>query len=302
MKAMVKSKASVFLLCSMVLMWGLGYPINKIGLSYTSPTHFIEWRFCIGTVAMFLIAAATKNLIFPHLKDLPMIFAIGLFQMGITLNLSNFGLSLVDAGKATFLVFATSIWIIPFSIPLTKRIHWLEVIAFCIGALGVVILITPWENQIGIGNIALLLASISWSIGILCARYMKWHRPSLQLLPWQLLLATLCTIALAFVQGVPFMPHTLNPIFIGTLLYTGILSIAIGYWAMIIVSRDVSPAIVSLGLIFTPVISLIVSLFFLHEEVSATLMIGVTLITVGVLFHIYSEWRTRKLLQLYEKV
>ena len=251
---------------------------------------------------MFLIAAATKNLILPRLKDLPIIFAIGLFQMAITLNLSNYGLSLVGAGKTTFLVFATSIWIIPFSIPLTKRIHWLEVLAFCIGASGVVLLIAPWESQTWIGNIALLLASVSSSIGILCARYMKWHRPSIQLVPWQLLLATICTIAVASFQGVPLMPNTFNPVYIGTLLYTGILSIAIGYWAMIIVSRDVSPAIVSLGLVFTPVISLIISVLFLHEETSVDLIIGVILITMGVLFHIYSEWRSRKLLQLYEKV
>ncbi len=287
----------------MVLMWGLGYPINKIGLSYTTPTHFIEWRFIVGTMTMFLIAAATKNLVIPRFKDLPIIFAIGLFQMAITLNLSNFGLSLVGAGKTTFLVFATSIWIIPFSIPVTKRIRWLEVIAFCIGASGVAILIAPWEiHQTWMGNISLLLASISWSIGILCARYMKWHRPSLQLLPWQLLLATACTMAIAYFQGVPLMLNTLNPVFIGTLLYTGILSIAIGYWAMIIVSRDISPAIVSLGLVFTPIISLIISLFFLHERVSAALIFGVVLITMGALLHIYSEWRTKKLLQLYEKV
>ena len=303
----MKKNRIVFLLCALVSMWGLGFPINKIGLSYTSPMLFIEWRFFISTIAMFIIATATKNLIIPHLKDLPMILTIGLFQMAITMNLSNYGLSLVGAGKATFLVFATSIWIIPFSIFLTKRMIWLDVLSFFIGALGVLILITPWKidwhnHKIWIGDITLLLASISWSIGILCARFMKWHRPSLQLLPWQLLLASLCTAVLAYCEGLSFFPQSSDPIFISTLLYTGILSIAIGYWAMLIVSKELSPAAVSLGLVFVPIVSLIISLLFLHEEISSTLIVGVSFIILGSLFHVYSERKSKKILQLYEKL
>lgn len=303
----MKKNRIIFLLCALVSMWGLAYPINKIGLSYTSPTHFIEWRLFISTITMFIIAAATKNLIIPHLKDLPMILAVGLFQIAITLNLTNFGISLVGAGKATFLVFATSIWIIPFSIFLTKRMIWLDVLSFFIGAIGVLIVINPWKidwhnHNIWIGDITLLLASIFWSIGILCARFMKWHRSSLQLLPWQLLLASLCTAILAYCEGLSFFPQSSDPIFISALLYTGILSTAIGYWAMLIVSKELSPAIVSLGLVFVPIVSLIISLLFLHEEISSTLIVGVSFIILGSLFHIYSERKSKKILQLFEKL
>jgi drug/metabolite transporter (DMT)-like permease len=288
-------------------MWGLGYPLNKIGLKYTSPTNYIELRFVIATIAMFIIVIASRNFVIPKLRDLPIVIAVSFFQIVLTMNLSNFGLSLVDAGKATFIVFTTSIWLIPLSALLNRRLSRMDRLALGIGTVGVIFLISPWEihwgdTQTWIGDISLLMASLFWSIGILCARHMKWHRSSLQLLPWQLLFASFCTIIFAYVRGVDFKPDQLNFILIGTLVYSGALSIAIGYWAMILVSKNLSPSIVSLGLIFVPIVSLIFSVIFLNEVVSRNLIVAVIFIIAGVLLHIYSERKSKKHIQLYEKL
>jgi len=303
----MKSKGPFLTLLIMVLIWGLGYPINKIGLSYTSPTNFVELRFLIATIAMFIIVMLSKNLVLPTRRDLPIILVVPFFQIALTMNLANYGLSLVSPGRATFLVFCTSIWIIPLSVVIHKRINKYDCLALFFGIVGVLVLISPWnidwkQRDVWIGDISLLLASMFWSIGILCARFMKWHRPSIQLLPWQLLFATLLTVAFAYSQGIGIMPPTLNLTFINSLLFTGILSISIGYWAMIYVSKYVKPSWVSLGLLCVPVISLIVSYLFMNEEISLSFIISIVLISVGVLFHIYSERNDIKHIQLYEKL
>ncbi len=274
----------------MILIWGLSWPINKIGLSYTSPTNFIELRFFLGTIAIFLIALFSKNLVLPRRKDLPIILTMGIFQMALLLILATYGLSIVPAGKATFLTYSTSIWIIPLAALLDRKIGALEILSFCIGASGVVLMIEPWKSPSTLlGDFALFLAAISWSIGILCARHLKWHRPLLQLLPWQLLVATVITIVFAYSIGVDFLPNTLDITFIGTLVYTGIIAIAIGYWIMILVSSKLSPSMTSLGILFVPIISLIISCIFLDEKITLNLILSITLIITGVLIHIYSE-------------
>ena len=251
----------------------------------------MELRFVIGTLAMFLIAWISKHLKVPSKRDLPIIFAVGLFQMAVMMNLANYGLSLVVAGQATFLAFTVSVWIIPISAFLARRISCLEGLSFFLGILGICCLIQLWNiggSDTWKGYLVLLLSAFSWAVGILCARHMKWHRPPIQLLPWQLLLATVCTLAIAQFQGIPLLPNTVDPIFIGSLLYTGVISIAIGYWILILVGKHLSPAIASLGLLFVPILALCISMLFLREQISLSVVGGVVLLTLGSLIHIYS--------------
>lgn len=290
----MKHKTSLFLLLFIILLWGLSWPINKIGLSYTSPTNYIELRFAAGALAMFFVALVSKNVIIPNVRDLPIIITVGIFQLGLMMNLSNYGLSIVGAGKATFLVYTMSIWNIPLSALLHKKLSFYDTLSFVVGMVGVVFLVEPWsmsgyKDPRWLGDGALLLSAFSWSIGILCARYLKWHRPPLQLLPWQILLGAVGTIIFASFQGVTIIPDKANPVLWGTLVYTGMISIAIGYWAMIVVSKNLSPAITSMGVLFVPIISLAFSWLFLKEEATYNLIIAVLCITAGALIKILHE-------------
>lgn len=287
----MKNSTALCLLVSVVLVLGFSWPINKIGLRYTSPSNYMELRFMIGTLSMFLIARIGKNLKVPSKRDLPIILTVGLFQMAIMMNLANYGLSLVETGQATFLAFTVSVWIIPLSACLARKISFLEGLSFLLGILGICCLVQLWNLDGNIpwkGYLVLVLSAISWAVGILCARHMKWHRPSIQLLPWQLLLATLCTLAIAYSQKIPLLPNATDLIFISSLLYTGIISIAIGYWLLILVGKHLSPAITSLGLLFVPILSLCISMLFLHEQISLSMVSGVALLTLGSLIHIYA--------------
>lgn len=287
----MKYSTAIWFLVLLVLIWGLSWPINKVGLAYTSPSNYMELRFVIGTLAMFLIAWVGKHLKVPRRRDLPIILTVGFFQMAVMMNLANYGLSLIEAGQATFLAFTVSVWIIPITAFLHLKFSFLEGLSFLVGILGICCLIQLWN----IGNspewkgyLVLLLSAFSWAVGILCARRMTWHRPLLQLLPWQLLLATLCTFIIAQFQGISLLPNTADPIFVGSLLYTGVISIAIGYWLMILIGKHLSPAITSLGLLFVPILSLAVSTLFLHEQIPLNVASGVILLTLGSLIHIYS--------------
>ena len=303
----MKSKASFLLLILLVLIWGFSWPINKIGFNYTSPFNFNELRFLIGTIASFIVVFFTKNFVIPQKRDLPIILIMAIFQMGLTMNLSNYGLSLMGAGRATFIVYTTSIWLIPLSAVFYRRIKKIELASLIIGVFGVIILISPWQKSwytsgLWFGDLLILLASLSWAIGIFCARHMKWHRTPLQLLPWELLICTIGTVLFSSFQGVAFMPKDFSFPLLGTLLYSGCAVIGIGQWIMLLVSKQIKPSVVSFGLIFIPVVSLIVSYFFINEQISISLISGVIIIITGVLLHVYAEKETVKKPEKYPDV
>jgi len=217
--------------------------------------------------------------------------------MGLMMTLSNYGLSLIGAGRATFLTFTTSIWIIPLAIWIYRKTSYLEVLSFCIGIGGVVLLIEPWKISVAaewMGNISLIFAAISWSIGILCARHMKWHRSAIQLLPWQLFVATLVPILFVLIVRIPLELNHPSLLLMSAFLYTGSLSIGIGYWIMILISKQLPPSVTSLGLIFVPVVSLVISSLYLKEVVTSDLIFSIILIIGGILIHIYSERKNKK--------
>jgi drug/metabolite transporter (DMT)-like permease len=174
----------------------------------------------------------------------------------------------------------------------------LEALSFLISIVGICVLTEVWNFQNYLewkGTVFLLLSAFSWAVGILCSHHMTWHRPSIQLLPWQLLLGTICTIGVAWSQDIPLLPNTANPIFIGSLLYTGIIGIAIGYWVLISLSKHLIPSRISLGLLFVPISSMSISVIFLHEPISMTLISGVILLIIASLLHVYSGKTSQEL-------
>jgi drug/metabolite transporter (DMT)-like permease len=293
----MKSKSLFFLFVFMILIWGVSFPFNKIGLGYTSPTNYIEWRLIIATFAVLIMTLASKNFVIPRKKDFPIILAVGVFQMGLTLTLTNFGLSMTPTGKTTFIVFTTPIWIILITGIINKRMTLLDCSGLILGIVGTILLINPLEFRLHdyttwAGDISLVLAALAWSIGIILTRRLKWHSSPLKLLFWQALTATVMVIIYAFCRGVSIIPDSFNFVLIGSLLYTGILSIALGYWLMVILSKNLIPAVTSFGLLWVPIISLVLSHIFLNEPITMLLLVSVLLIIVGILLHIYSEIKT----------
>jgi drug/metabolite transporter (DMT)-like permease len=227
----MKSKSLFFLFLSMILIWGAGFPTNKVGLSHTTPTHFIELRLLIALLTVLILTLATKNFAFPKKVDLPILIAVGVFQIGLTLIFSTYGLSLVETGKATFIIYTTPIWIILITGLLNKRMTLLDFLGLICGLIGTLSLIDPWkfhssEYSSWAGALFLVLSALAWSIGIIATHRLKWHSSPQRLLLW------------------------------------------------------------------VPIIALVISHLFLNESITMRLIASISLILLGILLHIYSEWKT----------
>ncbi len=269
-----------------ILTWGLSWPINKVGLNYLSPLWYATARLVIGTVTMMLIVFVTGKLTLPKREDMPLILIIGLLQISLYILLANLGLAYLPAGRASLLAYTTPLWIVPsatlFFHEETSPMRW---IGFILGMGGLLLLLSPadldWEQpHVLFGSAMLLLASLSWAISMLCARYMHWSKSPLELIPWQLLIATLPVLVCALVlEPTPHVQWT-NELII-SLFYTGVIVTGISYWCGLIVNKELPTTIVSLGFLTVPALSLATSSLFMHESITMATTLALAMILAG---------------------
>ncbi len=274
------------ILLTNVVIWALAWPISKIGLQYMGPLWYTAIRFIIATITCFIGLGLVGALKIPQKKDLPVILGIGILQMTLFLSFMNIGLFYVGAGRAAILAYSTPLWVTPLAaIFFHESLSPLKVVGVLLGLSGILILFSPtsldWSNHnVVYGNILLVLAAFVWALSILQSRFGRWHSPPLQLVPWQLLLATVLTTLFAYFKE-PLDTIQWNTTLNLTLIYNGILATAFGYWASVTVFKNLPAINASLSYLSVPVLGLLCSAYILGEAVSFSMTIAIILIMTG---------------------
>src|SRR5262249_3076245 len=108
-----------------------------------------------------------------------------------------------------------------------------------------------------------------------------WRSTPFDLLPWEMLLATLILIPLAcVVSGAPAFEWT--PALGALFVYAGLPGSALAYWAVAMAGRRLPAVSISLGLLATPMVSVVLATLWLGERPGASLVIAILLILGGV--------------------
>jgi drug/metabolite transporter (DMT)-like permease len=277
----------VLALIIVILAWGLTWPVNKVVLATLSPLWAVTLRSLIATVALFALAAWRGRIAWPPREDWPVLLSITLLHMvGFNL-LASWGLGLVPTGRTVVLAYTTPLWVTPGAAlllgePLTRR----RAGGVLVGLAGLVTLFNPlaldWSDRaVVLGHLAVLLAALLWALSILHIRAHRWRSTPFALIPWETLLATalLAPIALA-TSPVPDVDW--RPSFVALLLYLGIVGTAVAYWAVATASRLLPAVTTSLGLLATPVVSVIIATLWLGETLSFSLVAAIALVLGGV--------------------
>ncbi|HEU4369553.1 MAG TPA: DMT family transporter [Methylomirabilota bacterium] len=274
-------------LIMVVLAWGLVWPVNKVLLESLSPLWLMAIRSAIATVALFAIALPRGRLGLPPPADLPVLLSITLLHMVGFGVLGAWGLQLVSTGRSVVLAYTTPLWVMPgaslvLNEPLTRR----RAAGVAVGLLGLLVLFNPlafdWTSRDALlGNGAILLAALLWAASILHIRGHAWQSTPFDLLPWEMLLATAIIAPLALVaDGLP--PATWDGRLVVLMLYAGIPGTALAYWAAAMASRALPAVTTSLGLLATPVVSVVVATLWLGETLAPSLIAAIALILGGI--------------------
>lgn len=271
-------------LLGVILGGGLTWPLMKIALADISPDSFLVVRLIFATCGAFFVAWITGCLQLPKRAFLWPILSVALLQMGAFLWLITIGVSLVSPGRAALLAYTSPFWVIPMAFGfLGERVDYITGLSLTAGLSGLAVLFLPsanvWSNFTDLlGNILLLLAAVVWALQIVLLRWRPPAIPTLYLLPWQLLVATILSVfASSLVQGANLLTNWTWPAF-GIAGYAGLISTTLVFWGMLYVSRTLPAMMSTIGFLGVPIVGLISSVFLIGEKVDVALLLGFGLI------------------------
>ena len=271
----------------MVLAWGLTWPINKVILRSLPPLWAVALRTALAAVVLILVASLRGRLITPPRGDLPVLLSITLLHIVGFSVLSTWGLMRVPAGRSVVLAYTTPLWVIPGAwLFLGERLTPRRAVGVVVGLAGLLTLFNPlaldWtDGGIVLGHLAIVAAAMLWALSILHIRGHRWISTPFELLPWETVLASAILVPLA-VLGAGSLHAEWTPSLTLLVLYAGIPGSALAYWAVAMASRHLPAVTTSLGLLATPVVSVIAATMFLGEPLTPSLIVAIVLILGGV--------------------
>lgn len=280
-------RQGILALIIVIVAWGLTWPVNKVVLATLSPLWAVTLRSAIATIALFALTAWRGRITAPPRQDLPVLLSITLLHMvGFNL-LTSWGLGLVPTGRTVVLAYTTPLWVAPGAAlflgePLTAR----SAVGVLVGLAGLVTLLNPlaldWsDREVVLGHLAILAGALLWAISILHIRAHRWVSTPFALIPWETLLATALLIPVALLTTPP-SPADWSAPFVLLLLYLGIVGTAVAYWATATASRLLPAVTTSVGLLATPVVSVITATLWLGEPLTLSLVVAIVLVLGGV--------------------
>ncbi|MCL5675699.1 MAG: DMT family transporter [Patescibacteria group bacterium] len=272
------------------VLWGFGGPIVKVALYKISPLTFVAIRMVFSVLILF-------PFVFPRLKkqnfdknDCLMILVIGL--LGITFNIGFYflGLSLTSMIDTSVIISTTSIFTaVAAFLFLKEKISRIVSVGIVLSFAGTVVIILQPILEKGLfssgnllGNLLILLSTLTWVAYVILNKEIAKKYDSLVLVFIYFIIGTISFVPFAAkdIFRLEFY-QSLSPFLIFALAYETIFATVICYFLVIWGLKYVTATTAGIITYINPVISIIASILFLGEKVTATFLIGTVLVASG---------------------
>jgi drug/metabolite transporter (DMT)-like permease len=267
-----------------VLLLGASWPVTKIALlDGASPAWFAFGRAFLSMLVSIVVVGASRGIRLPSRVDLPALLSLGLLQLAGYFALAHAAVEWVPAGRTAILSNATLVWTVPIALVLTHEVisarRW---IATGLGAAGVIALIGPWaidwtSGRTLLGNAFLLGAALCWAMTMAIVRRWPPRQSMFTLLPWAFGIAAIALFPMAAVHGL----GTWSPTALTCMGLIGLVMAPIGTWCVMQATTALPLIVASVGFLAGPAVGLIISVMFLGEPLTASIVLGALLILGG---------------------
>ena len=89
------AKIAYLQLAAAIVLFGLTWPVIKIGLSASTPVWLAAARATLSALAAFILLGCLGRLRWPSRADWPIVLSVGAFQLSFFFALSNLGVQSV---------------------------------------------------------------------------------------------------------------------------------------------------------------------------------------------------------------
>jgi drug/metabolite transporter (DMT)-like permease len=271
----------------LAFLWGVHWPVTKIGLRSIHPFTYAALRVAVALVAVAAVLAWRGQLRLPHRRDLSVVGSVGLGQMAASIALMNLALLVVSAGRSSVLLFTQPLWVALLELPAVGlRNARGQIVGLVLGLSGIGLLLNPTAINWGstgqlLGSGALIMAAVINAAVTIHLRRHDWRGSPFLLEPWQLVsaLVPLVLLAAIFEGSDAIRP---DPVAFLVVLYSGLMATAVSYWLSQSISRALNPLTVTMGMLGVPVVGLISSALILGEPLTPVDVAGVLVTFAGI--------------------
>lgn len=266
----------------LVIIWAYSWIIMKQMMLYADPFDFSALRYFGGALVLFIILIATGR----SLKPPPLLptLIIGLAQTTAFQGLAQWALLTGGAGKIALFCYTMPFWSVLLAWWWLKEqpSRW-QLLGLVCAALGLLLIIAPWQSLPNIYSIALAItAGVAWAIGTVLSKRLFQQQPQLSLLnftTWQMLLGSSVLCVLAFF--IPSKPIQWTGEFIWGLSYSVLLASSVAWllWQMVV--RNLPTSVAGLSSLLVPLSAILLAWWLLHEVPTALELIGIGCIMLG---------------------
>jgi drug/metabolite transporter (DMT)-like permease len=266
-----------------ILFWGSAFSAIRAGLHSYSPTHLALLRFLLAS-AVLGVYAIVRRVPLPRLRDLPVIFLLGVFGFALYQIALNIGERTVASGPAAVIVQTSPIWTaIAAVLLLGESLSTWGWLGIGVSFLGVMVIGFGGGSalSLGWGAALILVCALSMSAyNIIQKRLLERYKP-VEITAYAMWAGTL--LMLPFGGG---LVAELKKAAIGDTLavvYLGVFPAALAYVTWAIVLQSMPAARASSVLFIVPVVAFIVGWIWLGEAPTAVDVAGGALAMGGVL-------------------
>jgi drug/metabolite transporter (DMT)-like permease len=288
MKTATGSRArAIALLAYVTLAWGLAWPVTKVAVEQVPIWHLRAGTIAIGGLLMLAIARALGHRIAVPRRELLWLALLGQFNVTAWCLLSAYGVSLMAAGRASIIGFTMPLWAaVIAAVTGRERMTGMKLLALALGLAGLLVLLLPdWPSVIAApyGVLAMLGAAVSWAIGTLGVKEFRWSSATSVQTGWQLVFGAL-TVSIGLpIVGEEFDITSIGPTGWAAVFYLIVLSLLFASWAWFGAVHALSATLAGIGSLLVPVVGVIGSAIWLHEEIGIAEISALVLIGISVL-------------------
>jgi len=271
-------RPAVAALVLLSLLWAFTWPVMKEGLRFAGPFEFAALRGLPAAIVLFGAMAVLRRPIAPVAAG--ELAVLGFFQtMGFNALVS---LALVSgaAGKTSVLVYTFPFWTLVFArVALAERMAAAQWLAALAAAVGLVLVIEPWNLDSGLAASAFALAAgACWAAASVYAKHVRARHAidPLAMTAWQAFFGGLMLAGIAV--AVPERPIEWTPYFLCILAYSVFLGTAVGWFLWMYALNRLPAGIASLGTLAVPALGVLIAHVWLGEQPHAIELAGMALI------------------------
>lgn len=277
------------LLLTLGAIWGTAFMFISLGLPSFSPVFFAAVRFDIAGGVLLLVALARKTRLWPTSKAQWTAILIA-----AALNVASYhaflfwgqrfttpAVAAVIVGLNPIITTVFSAWLLT-----DERVGWHGLVGLALGLTGIVLLATLKPGNLfdatGLGELAIVAAVASWSMGSILVRRTKHGMDIFAFMSWQML------VGAAFLHvGALFLDKPLFAIWdrdgIVSLLYLAVVSSSLGFVIYFTLLERVGPIRSNLVSHVGPVFAAIAGVVVLGTPIEARAVVAFLLIASGFL-------------------